>query len=184
MSTRMATASINVSTIQCVNGIGLGPVNCSISFDGHLNIVDALPCIPMQISIHVPEEYSHLRPSLHTSDAMPHTPLQPLSHTNFPYLPLSPTFNHLNGAAWTSLTDEIQFWLVHSITEKHSPNWLWSWEFFWMAFIAAFPQFPHNVWLTWNPLVPMEGLFICNWVSELNSAYKHKDCGDRNLRHH
>ncbi|KAI5984243.1 hypothetical protein F5J12DRAFT_681020, partial [Pisolithus orientalis] len=75
------------------------------------------------------------------------------------YLPLCPTFNHLDGTAWDSLTDEIQFWLVHSITEKHSPNWLWSWEFFWMVFIVAFPQFPHNVWLTWNPLIPMEGPF-------------------------
>ena len=47
-------------------------------------------------------------------------------------------------------------------------------KLFWMAFVAAFPTFPHGDWLLWDLLITIEGNFISSWVlgvsGEQNSA--------------
>ncbi|KAG2097247.1 uncharacterized protein F5147DRAFT_549150, partial [Suillus discolor] len=81
------------------------------------------------------------------------------------FFPLAPSFNHLNGRTWAVLADTIQDWLVNNISLTRSDVWLWGREFFWMAFVAAFPGFLHREWPLWDPKIGMEGEFITYWMS-------------------
>ncbi|KAG2071387.1 hypothetical protein BDR04DRAFT_1016352, partial [Suillus decipiens] len=80
-------------------------------------------------------------------------------------------FNHLDGWTWAVLADTIQDWLVNNLSLTHSDAWcLWGCEFFWMAFITAFPGFPHQQWPLWDPKIGMEGKFIMYWMSDFGSS--------------
>lgn len=89
---------------------------------------------------------------------------------SFPFFPLASNFNHLDGRAWALLADTIQDWLADNISLTRSDVWLWGREFFWMAFVAAFPGFPRREWPLWDPKIGMEGEFITYWMSDFGSG--------------
>ncbi|KIK77726.1 hypothetical protein PAXRUDRAFT_833666 [Paxillus rubicundulus Ve08.2h10] len=39
-----------------------------------------------------------------------------------------------------------------------------------MAFVAAYPTFPHGQWPCWDPRIPMHGCFISDWIADLDEA--------------
>ncbi|KAI6147786.1 hypothetical protein BKA82DRAFT_506334 [Pisolithus tinctorius] len=95
----------------------------------------------------------------------------------FPFFPLSPQFHPLDGRAWASLANEIQFFLVQDISiEQTQPDcYEVLRDIFWMAFVAAYPSFPHGEWPQWNPMISMEGEFMSYWMNIDNDARKRGD---------
>ncbi|KAG1835010.1 hypothetical protein DFJ58DRAFT_670468 [Suillus subalutaceus] len=89
---------------------------------------------------------------------------------SFPFFPLASNFNHLDGRTWALLANTIQDWLTDNISLTRSDVWLWGREFFWMAFVAAFPGFPRREWPLWDPKIGMEGEFITYWMSDFGSG--------------
>ncbi|KAG2738441.1 hypothetical protein P692DRAFT_201731155 [Suillus brevipes Sb2] len=75
-----------------------------------------------------------------------------------PFFPLPSMFDHRNQSDWEKLSKEIEKWLMQLNTGL--PQWMWGWDAFWLAFVAAFPFFPRGTWPLWNPRVPLEGAFI------------------------
>ena len=65
-----------------------------------------------------------------------------------------------------ALVEQIAEWLVSTVADPSTPEWAWGQEAFWMAFIAAYPQFPAGEWPVWNPRIPMAGSFIQSWLDE------------------
>ena len=42
-------------------------------------------------------------------------------------------------------------------------------EFFWMAYVGAFPMFPYGDWPVWDPRISMEGDFISYWIADFKT---------------
>ena len=144
---------------------------------------------PICISVHIPDElHGHILPTLEFCDpriqqsehglhsqylpAVRLYPTQSIRLIHFfpqeflPFFPLSPTFNPLDGQSWSSLASQIQIQLVQQ-TWVESPNvTLWLREFFWMAYVGAFPTFPYGDCLAWDPRISMEGDFISYWIAD------------------
>jgi hypothetical protein len=77
------------------------------------------------------------------------------------------TFDPFDGHSWQLLANQIQLCLMQETQEQH-PEYLWVREFFWMAFVAAFPKFPYGDWPNWNLRISMEGNFISYWIADMN----------------
>lgn len=72
-----------------------------------------------------------------------------------------------------ALSKDIEQWLVNEVQTSTSPMWQWGLDAFWMAFIAAYPMFPHGKWYSWNPTIPLGGQFVEEWMNgdrESNSS--------------
>jgi hypothetical protein len=82
---------------------------------------------------------------------------------SFSFLPLPPTFDHMDSDNWAELLDNIQSWLIESV-DPSTPEWAWGWEVFWYVFIATNPDFPGGKWSFWDPSIFLEGQFIEEWV--------------------
>ncbi|KAG1800597.1 uncharacterized protein BJ212DRAFT_1287203, partial [Suillus subaureus] len=65
---------------------------------------------------------------------------------------------------WSVLTRQVESWLVDTIQDVRAPEWAWGCDTFWMAFIAANPDFPWGSWPNWNPKISLEGKFIESWM--------------------
>jgi hypothetical protein len=39
----------------------------------------------------------------------------------------------------------------------------WGVEAFWLAYMAAFPEFPNGIWPNWNPVIDVDGDCIQDW---------------------
>ncbi|KAH7903805.1 hypothetical protein BJ138DRAFT_77005, partial [Hygrophoropsis aurantiaca] len=74
------------------------------------------------------------------------------------------SFRPLFSASWAVLAEEIQLWLTDGAIDSHSEDWLWGREFFWMAYIAAYPEFPRGSWPLWSSKIAMEGDFLSHWM--------------------
>jgi len=83
-----------------------------------------------------------------------------------PFFPLSPAFNPLDGQSWSLLAGQIQSHLVQQTWVESPDVALWLREFFWMAYVGAFPTFPHGDWPVWDPRISMEGDFISYWIAD------------------
>lgn len=86
-----------------------------------------------------------------------------------PFFPLPPAFNPLDGLSWSSLADQIQFHLVQRTWDESLDVALWMREFFWMAYVGAFPMFPYGDWPVWDPRISMEGDFISYWIADFKT---------------
>jgi len=84
----------------------------------------------------------------------------------FPFLPLSQGFQPLNTYEWKQLVMNIEQHLLADphLNNTHPECYFLMRQLFWMAFVAAFPSFPHGDWPNWNSQIPMEGNFISRWV--------------------
>lgn len=84
----------------------------------------------------------------------------------FPFLPLPSCFQPTDACQWHQLALEIERCLVADplLDSKHPECYRLMRELFWMAFIAANPEFPQGMWPRWNALIPMEGDFISRWM--------------------
>ncbi|KAF8257537.1 hypothetical protein EI94DRAFT_1817542 [Lactarius quietus] len=88
------------------------------------------------------------------------TPTSQMGVIPISFLPLSPTFNKTSAEAWSSLSSQIQQWLIFCLQDEGTPHWEWGVEVFWVAFITAFPSFPLGEWPLWDSRIPMTGPFI------------------------
>jgi len=145
---------------------------------------------PIQVSVKLPDEYFNIRPIIEEekiaqTERSPLTistalslvssyihstfvGLMPFRQDSFPFLPLPCHFDHQSGEAWAELAMLIQSVLVQSSHGEEMPCYVLAREFFWMAFVAAFPSFPFGEWPEWDLRIPMRGTFISAWVEDLD----------------
>ncbi|KAG2029760.1 hypothetical protein BDR03DRAFT_825306, partial [Suillus americanus] len=65
---------------------------------------------------------------------------------------------------WVTLLYKLESWLVHIVVDTCTPEWTWGRDAFWIAFLAAYPDFPHGSWPLWNSRISLEGAFIESWT--------------------
>ncbi|KAI6139098.1 hypothetical protein BKA82DRAFT_41468, partial [Pisolithus tinctorius] len=185
------TTTICVNTVPTAGGFELNPLCFTICFTGStqsLAVPEQPEHLPIKISIYVPDEFlGQISPVISEySDLRAQRTPSCLRYVNpefFPFFPLPSTFDLLDSVLWQTLVYQIQFHLVQpedDLTwEEHVMECLLVWEFFWMAFVAAFPSFswspkgkpildtfPYGNWPNWNLRVSMDGDFILYWISD------------------
>ncbi|KAH0825932.1 hypothetical protein J3R83DRAFT_7630 [Lanmaoa asiatica] len=113
--------------------------------------------------------------SIRLCDQWADQPILPVIHdmskeTNksamFPFLPLSSQFEPTNVYQWAQLANQIEVCLVADplLESKHPGCYHLMRELFWMAFVAAHPEFPRGKWSHWNSMIAMEGEFMSRWM--------------------
>ncbi|KAG1741896.1 uncharacterized protein EDB91DRAFT_1052261 [Suillus paluster] len=145
--------------------------------------------IPVHISVSIDEEYGtfttpvievaspdlrHGGSLLHFSGDSDDVSTHVLSmscddETTISFLPLPPSFDHINRADWETVSRQIQEWLTMKV-DTESSLWTWGRDAFWLVFIAAYPSFPMGKWLMWDPCIPLEGSFIEQWLECSNDG--------------
>lgn len=85
------------------------------------------------------------------------------------FLPLPPTFDYTRSDSWADLALQIQDWLINIVADTRAQQWIWGREIFWIAFMAAYPNFPQGPWLKWDSKISMDGSFIQGWMDKLGS---------------
>ncbi|KAF9237456.1 hypothetical protein BU15DRAFT_76001 [Melanogaster broomeanus] len=170
----MAT-TVCVDTVPAAGGFELDPLCFTIRFTGNAQSLAIPEHLPIQISVHVPDKFlGQISPMIseYSNPRAQHTLSRPrfLNPEFFPFFPLPSTFDLLDSVSWQMLVHQIQFHLVQpedNLTwEEHVTECLLVREFFWMAFVAAFPSFPYGNWPNWNPRISMDGDFISYWISD------------------
>ncbi|KIJ13254.1 hypothetical protein PAXINDRAFT_181327 [Paxillus involutus ATCC 200175] len=140
------------------------------SFPRHLVKND----IPIQISVSVAEELSSFTTPI-IGEVVEDSCLSQLSddHSDsqssnppddipIPFLPLPSHFDASDIKHWAGLCSDIQRWLL-SVPEQ-SQQWSWGCDIFWLAFIAANPNFPNGGWPIWSPRIILKGPIIESWL--------------------
>ncbi|KAH7919399.1 hypothetical protein BV22DRAFT_863188 [Leucogyrophana mollusca] len=163
------TTTVYTETIRKGYGTGLNPLSLLIDFCGNMDSRIALASrIPLQISISIPDEFSeYVVPVL---GGIPIADLAdplgdiPPPQVTLPFLPLPLSFHPSHSLSWATLAKDIEFWLIHSIIDTQTDDWRWNREFFWMSYIAAYPQFPRGNWPIWDAKIAMEGDFLSHWT--------------------
>ncbi|KIK78696.1 hypothetical protein PAXRUDRAFT_152870 [Paxillus rubicundulus Ve08.2h10] len=167
----MAT-TVHVNTVPTTGGFKLDSLCVSIHFTGSAQSL----AIPEHIikwttntvtsTIYEPSEFFHSK--------LPIILTHCFTGLFFPFFPLPPTFDPLDRLSWQALVHQIQLHLIqlkYNLTwEEHITECLIVREFFWMAFIAAFPSFPYGDWPDWNPRITMDGDFISYWISDTDAG--------------
>ncbi|KAF8834897.1 hypothetical protein BDN67DRAFT_984988 [Paxillus ammoniavirescens] len=167
------TMVFNIKMINHLNGFSLQSLDLSIRFIGNASLQNIPEHIPIQVSVHLVDEWvDKLYPVVEALPADDVELEEDLSPEMFPFLPLPPRFNPDNGLQWQSLAKEIKYWLLQdpAFDVTHPGYYFLMREFFWMAFVAAYPTFPHGQWLCWDPQIPMHGCFISDWIADLDEA--------------
>ena len=82
-----------------------------------------------------------------------------------PFLPLPHAFDWTDSQQWAMLSNEIKCWLINEVQDSSLPQWTWGRDAFWLAFIAAHPSFPGGRWSAWDLRILLEGTFITEWLS-------------------
>ncbi|KAI5988849.1 hypothetical protein F5J12DRAFT_786786 [Pisolithus orientalis] len=103
-----------------------------------------------------------------------------MSHDEIPitFLPLPPLWNPMDANHWLELSMGIEWWLVDIVQVMNVPEWTWGHDMFWLAYIGAYPAFPCRKWEPWNPIIPLEGQFIKEWLAkeETEDMFPHNTC--------
>ncbi|KAI0757875.1 hypothetical protein BC629DRAFT_1444315 [Irpex lacteus] len=83
-----------------------------------------------------------------------------------PFLPLIfKKFKYKLKGPWLNLSLRIQQWLEKLVHEDKHGLKQWGTDLFWIAFIAAHPEFPNGPWPEWNGYaVTYESLFLTEWM--------------------
>ncbi|KAG2116395.1 hypothetical protein DEU56DRAFT_840241 [Suillus clintonianus] len=163
---------IHTSPLQANEGIGFTPVFLSISFQGSTaqSAQSNFGTIPLQVTILWPREFGGQAVPVirHISwtELVSNFESQSVPQLMIPFLPLPPSFNPLSEASWSVLARQVETWLVDTIRDVRAPEWAWGCDAFWMAFIAANPDFPRGPWPNWNPKISLEGKFIESWTAD------------------
>ena len=76
------------------------------------------------------------------------------------------------------LCNDIQRWLA-SVSDS-TQQWAWGCDIFWLAFIAANPEFPLGRWPIWNLKITPSGPFIEGWLDGSLKRLIFKDQSDEN----
>ncbi|KIO16554.1 hypothetical protein M407DRAFT_246798 [Tulasnella calospora MUT 4182] len=98
-----------------------------------------------------------------------------------PFLPLQPSFDYMDVTFWQDLAQDTQDWLVTLKPSEDVELWTWSLDIFWIAFVAAYPDFPAGDWPDWDNRVPLRGNFIMNWVSGGGRHFRNHDSNPSEL---
>ncbi|KAL6300163.1 hypothetical protein BKA93DRAFT_741023, partial [Sparassis latifolia] len=94
------------------------------------------------------------------------------------FLPLPSTFNPYERTCWVTLATNIEKWLLIEVVNVRCPDWMWGCNAFWMAFIAAYPDFPRGNWPAWDSRIAMEGPFMERWMQRDNQCERvSEECG-------
>ncbi|KIK79497.1 hypothetical protein PAXRUDRAFT_161182 [Paxillus rubicundulus Ve08.2h10] len=184
--------SLHADIVQTASGFKLDPLCMFVCFSGSVQSPVVIPeHFPLQISVHIPDEYlGQISPSLEYSNPqalqqlghhlshdvnLQHT-LNPVSfllwavfiitHTFFPHPQI---FNPSDSFSWHILAHQIQLHLIQETWEEHAAECFIVHEFFWMAFVTAFPSFPYGDWPNWDTRISMEGDFISYWISDIST---------------
>lgn len=56
--------------------------------------------------------------------------------------------------------------MVPYIRDCTSKAWIWAQDAYWIAFVAAYPDFPHGDWPMWDYKVALDGPFIKGWMEQ------------------
>ncbi|KAF8438189.1 hypothetical protein L210DRAFT_3545668 [Boletus edulis BED1] len=160
------STTFNVQTFLGQNGYGLNTLDLSVRFHGALYFRDAPEQVPVHVSIRLSDEWATVLPSVQDVSKEKLTAKKPLTLAMFPFLPLPSFFDPTDTCQWQQLTKQIEHCLVVDplLDSKNPECYRFMRELFWMAFIAAYPDFPRGKWLRWNALIPMEGDFISHWT--------------------
>ncbi|KAI6137708.1 hypothetical protein BKA82DRAFT_170311 [Pisolithus tinctorius] len=138
--------------------------------------------IPVQISVSLSEAFRgiilpEVRPGTWCADESEH-PLSVASvslsssfltvYNEIPitFLPLPPLWNPMDTNHWLELSKGIERWLVDIVQVTNVPEWTWGRDVFWLAYIGAYSAFPCGKWEPWNPIIPLEGQFIEEWLAK------------------
>ncbi|KAG1895979.1 uncharacterized protein F5891DRAFT_1193609 [Suillus fuscotomentosus] len=158
------SATVYIDTIQKGDSVGLKPLALSVLFHGSVPHVFQTPTqIPLEITINVPSEFAgYVVPIL---DAAPLVISSPQPRLRMPsFFPLPSDFDPFTARRWVTLLYKLESWLVHIVVDTCAPEWTWGRDAFWMAFLAAYPDFPHGSWPVWNSRISLEGAFIESWT--------------------
>ncbi|KAG1824628.1 uncharacterized protein BJ212DRAFT_1260875, partial [Suillus subaureus] len=68
---------------------------------------------------------------------------------SIPFFPLLSMFDHCNRGNWSTLSKEIESWLVTKV-DSESPLWAWGCDAFWLAFIGGYLCFLRGRWPMWD----------------------------------
>ncbi|KAG2132740.1 uncharacterized protein EDB93DRAFT_1309333 [Suillus bovinus] len=157
----VVTSIIHTSPLQANEGIGFTPVFLSISFQGS-TAQSAQSNFGTIVTILWPREFGGQAVPVirHISwtELVSNFESQSVPQLMIPFLPLPPSFNPLSEASWWKLG-----WLTPFGTLERLSG-LGAVTAFWMAFIAANPDFPRGPWPNWNPKISLEGKFIESWT--------------------
>jgi len=121
-----------------------------------------------------PDEWEVSPPSREHHDPLAHL-ARDATPSEFPFLPLPRFFSASEQHSWLGLSEAIQSWLVSNtnLAFLHSPEWSWAANLFWMTYLAAYPSFPCGPWVRWDPIIPMEGPFVSNWLLNRVATHPH-----------
>ncbi|KAF8124142.1 hypothetical protein EV363DRAFT_1541669 [Boletus edulis] len=159
---------INIKTIPRPHGFTLNEHTFSLRFHGDISAQDIPEYIPVQIFVHVDDKWAgELFPVVHTAPGERLVENEPLTAGMFPFLPLPQDFQPSSPHEWLWLMKNIEGDLLADphLSNTNPERYFLMRELFWMAFIAAFPAFPHGTnWPRWDPQISMEGDFISRWV--------------------
>ncbi|OAX30709.1 hypothetical protein K503DRAFT_778060, partial [Rhizopogon vinicolor AM-OR11-026] len=136
------SATVYIDAIQKDNGVGLKPLALSVLFRGSIpRVFQTATQIPLEITITVPPEFAdYVVPILDAAPLMTSS-LQPRLRTPS-FFPLPSDFDPFTTKCWVTLSRQLEFWLVHVVADTRTPEWTWGRDAFWMAFVAAHPDFP------------------------------------------
>ncbi|EGO30401.1 hypothetical protein SERLADRAFT_404586 [Serpula lacrymans var. lacrymans S7.9] len=163
---------------------GLNPLNMSLLFEGSVpNSRIFFAEMRLKVTITLPRDCAGITPVIKSgpldfmygSNSLQSVLCQnqrgqsgldiPLS-----FLPLHSSFNPYNAQCWIGLMNKIQRWLLIEVVDRHSLEWTWGREVFWMAYIAAYPEFPNGRWTIWSLKISPEGSFLEGWMTKCTSA--------------
>ncbi|KAG1886569.1 hypothetical protein F4604DRAFT_1917377 [Suillus subluteus] len=165
----VVTSIIHTSPLPADEGVSFTPISLSISFQGSMaqSALLNFGTIPLQVTIQLPREFGgQVVPVIRHISWTELVESQSVSQRMIPFLPLPLSFNPLCEANWSVLTRQVESWLVDTIRDVRAPEWAWGCDTFWMAFIAANPDFPRGSWPNWNPKISLEGKFIESWMAD------------------
>ncbi|KAF8134296.1 hypothetical protein EV363DRAFT_1448026 [Boletus edulis] len=144
------SSTFNVKVIVQPNGVKLSEVHFSVHFPDNISVEgEVLPeYIPVQISVQTPGKWAGLLPVVRPSPQDGISTKELLLPSMFPFLPLHNDFDPSDVNEWKCLATTIHEYLLENryLRTDFQGCYLFVRELFWMAFVAAYPTFPHGVW--------------------------------------
>ncbi|EGN98870.1 hypothetical protein SERLA73DRAFT_152660 [Serpula lacrymans var. lacrymans S7.3] len=137
--------------------------------------------IPLKLTVTLPNEWTGLTPIFQMSPIKflfsrrdMHTGAGASSNRDninrpIPFLPLQLSFDPGSSQCWINLVAGVQTWLLVDVVYRCCHAWIWGQEAFWMAFVAAYPDFPAGDWSGWSSKILLEDLFLNSWMAEMNN---------------
>ncbi|KAG6369411.1 hypothetical protein JVT61DRAFT_14893 [Boletus reticuloceps] len=162
------STTVKVRTCLGPNGLTtLNTLELSVHFHGAVFHNTMAEKIPVQISVHLCDQWSGqpLLPVICDMSNLKEAN-KSSSPAMFPFLPLPSQFEPTNAHQWEQLTNRIEERLVADphLESEHLDYYRLTRELFWMAYIAAHPEFPRGQWSRWNSVIMMEGEFMSHWM--------------------